>query len=352
MPPKIVIDCERLKHPHTGLYHFCYNLGKHLLTSSNSDTEQINFYLPENKKDIFGADKQCIIQKPWHKILLPNTSKYDVWHATHQDTDYFPQNRKIPLVLTIHDLNILHNKNKSEEKKKRFLHDLAKKIKRADHITFISTFTKNDALQYIDLTNKPNTVIYNGCNINELDNLLTPLNAPLVPFYFTIGTIAEKKNFHVLPALLVGNDRLLLIAGITQSKDYKQVIIQEAVKYGVENRVIFTESINENDKQWYYKNCEAFLFPSLTEGFGLPVVEAMFFGKPIFLSTFTSLPEIGGDMAYYFNSFSKEAMQLTLKQGLLHYKNINPIEKIKSRASLFSWQKAAEQYLKIYKSLF
>ena len=352
MPAKIILDCERMKYPHTGLYHFCHNLSKHLLASSNPEKEEINFFLPANLKNVFGADKQYIIQKPWHKILLPNTQNYNVWHATHQDTDYFPQNKKIPLVLTIHDLNIIHNKSKSEEKKKKFLKDLAKKIKRADHITFISNFTKNDALQYVDIGNKPSTVIYNGCNIEATENLLSPLNYPTVPFYFTIGTIAEKKNFHVLPALLVGNDRLLIIAGITQSKEYKQLIIKEAIKHGVENRVIFTDAINENDKQWYYKNCEAFVFPSLTEGFGLPVVEAMFYGKPIFLSTFTSLPEIGGDVAYYFNSFLKEDMQSTVEQGLLHYKNTNQAEKIKARSSLFSWKHAAEQYLQVYRSLY
>lgn len=352
MPARIIIDCERLKHPHTGLYHFCYNLGKHLMAGTNPEKEEINFFLPANVQDIFGVNTKCIIQKPWHKLILPNTGKYDVWHATHQETDYFPRNRKIPLVLTIHDLNILHNKKKSEKKKKKFLQDLAKKVKRADHITFISSFTKNDALQYIDIANKPSTVIYNGCNIETINNLLTPVNAPSVPFYFTIGTIAEKKNFHVLPALLVGNDRLLIIAGITQSKQYKQVIIEEAIKYGVEKRVILIGSVNENDKQWYYKNCEAFLFPSLTEGFGLPVVEAMYFGKPIFLSTCTSLPEIGGEMAYYFNSFSKNDMQLTVQQGLQQYKNSNPAEKIKARAALFSWKQAAEQYLQVYRSLY
>ena len=352
MPAKIIIDCERLKHPHTGLYHFCYNLGKNLLANSDPETEEINFYLPKNIKDIFGENKKCIIQQPWHKLVLPNTGKYDVWHATHQDSDYFPHNRKIPLVLTIHDLNILHNNKKSEEKKKRFLEDLAKKVKRSDHITFISSFTKTDALQYIDIENKPSTVIYNGCNIETIDNLSTPVNTPAGQFYFTIGTIAEKKNFHVLPALLVGNDRLLIIAGITQSKEYKQVIIEEAIKYGVEKKVIFTGSINENDKQWYYTNCEAFLFPSLTEGFGLPVVEAMYFGKPIFLSTCTSLPEIGGDIAYYFKTFLPEDMQLTVQQGLQHYKNTNPAEKIKARSALFSWKQAALQYLQVYRSLY
>jgi glycosyltransferase involved in cell wall biosynthesis len=176
----------------------------------------------------------------------------------------------------------MHNTNKTDKKKKKFLHEVEKKIKRASHVTFISSFTKEDVQQYIDLTNKPATVIYNGCNIEAINDLKEPLTAPQTPFLFTIGTITDKKNFHVLPVLLAGNDRLLIIAGITQSEAYKQLIIQEAIKYKVEKRVIFTGPITENDKQWYLKNCEAFVFPSLTEGFGLPVVEAMYFGKPIF----------------------------------------------------------------------
>ena len=149
-----------------------------------------------------------------------------------------------------------------------------------------------------------------------------------------------------MPALLAGNDRLLVIAGITQSELYKQKIIQEAIKHQVEKRVIFTGSISENDKQWYFKNCEAFVFPSLTEGFGLPVVEAMF------LSTHTSLPEIGGSVAYYFNSFDKEDMQQTIRQGLQHYHSTGASESVKARASLFSWKEAALKYLEVYRSLY
>jgi glycosyltransferase involved in cell wall biosynthesis len=186
----------------------------------------------------------------------------------------------------------------------------------------------------------------------EIKEPVAPLAAPQVPFFFTIGTITEKKNFHVLPALLAGTDGILIIAGITQSEAYKQKIIQEAVKHQVEKRVIFTGPITENDKQWYLKNCEAFVFPSLTEGFGLPVVEAMFFGKPIFLSTYTSLPEIGGSVAYYFGSFAKDDMQQTIQQGLLHYHSTGASESIKARALIFSWKEAALKYLEVYRSLY
>lgn len=352
MPANILIDCERMKYPHTGLYHYCYNLGKNLVENYNHDTEKIQFFLPEKEGDIFGKDEIYIHQKSWHKLLLPTTRQINVWHATHQDTDYYPMHRKVPVVLTIHDLNVLHNTTKTDLKKKRFIKEIEKKINRADHVTFISSFTKGDVQQHFDLSNKPSTVIYNGCNIVEIENPTAPLNAPPAPFLFTIGTITDKKNFHVLPALLAGNDRILVIAGITQSEPYKQKIIQEAIKHNVEKRVIFTGPITENDKQWYLKNCEAFVFPSLTEGFGLPVVEAMFFGKPIFLSTYTSLPEIGGTAAYYFNSFDKDDMQQTIQLGLQHYHSTGASESIKARALIFSWKEAAIKYLEVYRSLY
>ncbi len=77
----------------------------------------------------------------------------------------------------------------------------------------------------------------------------------------------------------------------------------------------------------------------------------MHFGKPVFTSVETCLPEIGGDAAYYFNSFDAEAMQCKLAAGLHHYKETNPVDKIKQRASFFSWHKAAKQFFDIYNLL-
>jgi glycosyltransferase involved in cell wall biosynthesis len=352
MPANIIIDCERMKYHHTGLYHYCYNLGKNLVENYNPQNETLQFFLPEKEGAVFGKNAQYLHQKNLHKLVLPSTNKINVWHTTHQDTGYYPQHRKVPVVLTIHDLNVLHNTAKADFKKQRFINETAKKINRADHLTFISSFTKTDVEQYFDIANKPSAIIYNGCNIMEIENPSAPPVAPQLPFLFTIGTVTDKKNFHVLPALLTGNNRMLIISGITQSEIYKQKIIHEAVKHKVENRVIFTGPVTESDKQWYLKNCEAFVFPSLTEGFGLPVVEAMFFGKPIFLSACTSLPEIGGDAAYYFSSFDKETMQQTLEKGLQHYTATSPADNIKARAAMFSWKEAALKYLAIYRSLY
>ena len=117
------------------------------------------------------------------------------------------------------------------------------------------------------------------------------------------------------------------------------------------DRVVFTGAVSENDKQWYMQHCLAFVFPSLAEGFGLPVVEAMYFGKPLLLSSLSSLPEVGGDIAYYFNNFEPAHMQQVLADSLQHYATTKPAEAIKARAQRFSWQAAAKQYLDIYHSL-
>ena len=352
MAAKIIIDCERMKYPHTGLHSYCINLVPALQKIFQPDLEQLSFFLPKELNGYFGKNEEYLFQHSIQKLILPSLKKYSVWHAPQQDSSYYPSKNKLPVVLTIHDINIMHNADKSSAKKKNYIQQLKKKIHRASHVAFISNFTSNDVQQYIDLSNKPFSVVYNGCTIREIIPLQEPANKPAAPFYFTLSTIMKKKNMHVLPALLAGNNMLLLISGITSSEAYKQQIIAEAVKHGVEKRLIFTGPITENDKQWYLKNCTAFLFPSLTEGFGAPVVEAMYFGVPIFLSRFTSLPEIGGDVCYYFPSFEKDVMQQTIQNGLQHYKNSNAAEQIKKRAAQFSWHNAATDYLNIYRSLY
>lgn len=352
MPKKIIIDCERMKYPHTGLHSYCINLMPALQKLVQPHLEELSFFLPKEQNGVFGKDADYLFQHSIQKLILPSLKKFSVWHSTHQDSDYYPSKNKLPVVLTIHDINIMHNADKTSAKRNHYIQQLKKKIRKANHVTFISNFTSNDVKKYIDLGDKPFSVVYNGCTIREIDSLKIPAIKPVAPFYFTISTIIKKKNMHVLPCLLVGNDRLLVISGITQSESYKKEIIAEAVKHGVEKRLIFTGAITENDKQWYLKNCEAFLFPSLTEGFGVPVVEAMYFGVPIFLSLLTSLPEIGGDVCYYFPSFEKDVMQQTIQNGLEHYRNSNAAEQIKKRAGMFSWSNAATDYLNIYRSLY
>lgn len=210
----------------------------------------------------------------------------------------------------------------------------------------ISNFVAADVVQHFPQTADKIRVIYNGA-----DKLLPtpghqPAYVPKKTFLFTIGMLTAKKNFHVLPGLLVGNDMELIISGI--DTPYRDKIITEAKQLGCANRVIITGPITDADRAWYYEHCEAFVFPSLTEGFGLPVIEAMHFGKPVFLSKYTSLPEVGQDKAYYFDSFNAESMRRVFASGMDDFKTNNRAQLIKQHAATFSWKKTAQQYLKLY----
>lgn len=348
---KIIFDCERMKYPHTGLYHFCHHLGNALKEEIQKENGEICFYVPETAKEDFGLNASVIIQKSIHKFWHPSTAGFQIWHSTFQGTNYFPTSKKIKKVLTVHDLNFLYNEKKSVQKKERELKKLQQKLDQADAIVAISNFVLNDMKAHLTFNHKKSSVIYNGCNFSDISKSQAPLITPTRPYLYTIGTITEKKNFHVLPALLKSFDGALIISGITQSNDYKQKIIDEAKKHGVQDRVLFTGSVSEEEKMWYMENCELFVFPSLAEGFGLPVVEAMYLGTPVLLSRHTSLPEIGGDVASYFDSFEPEEMGSTLKKVFSQRSSAEKTaEKLISQAKLFSWQQAANSYIHLYNS--
>lgn len=353
MPKQIVLDCERMKYPNTGLYHYCFQLAQALQRNADPQKEQLNLYIREASMPDFGNGFSFIPQHSLHKFWLPVKKSYAVWHATYQATQYFPFRKKVPVVLTVHDLNFLYDENKEAAKREKYLRQHAKKIKYADHVVAISDYVLQDIKKHFDVGAKSCSVIHNGCNISPLvEPAISSTNMPATPFLYTIGTIVDKKNFHVLPPLLENNNRLLIISGIVQSEAYRSRIIETARRYGVESRLVFTGAVTEAEKYWYMKNCEAFVFPSLAEGFGLPVIEAMYFGRPVILSTHTSLPEIGGDDAYYFPNFEPGSMQQVLENSLVQYNNSNPALKIKQRAGMFNWNDAVKKYLDVYRSLY
>jgi glycosyltransferase involved in cell wall biosynthesis len=307
------------------------------------------YYVPSDYVGFWKDEVDYLRYKPFHKLCFPKIRTTDVWHVTHQGSQYVPRSKKIKKVLTIHDLNFLYEK-KAAAKIKKYIRLCQKSVDQSDHIVTISEYARQDILTHLNVGAKPVTVIHNGCMVKLYPEYDYPSYQPEKPFLFSLGVVLPKKNFHVLPALLAGNDYELLIAGNIVS-DYNRKIIEEAKRFGVENRVKILGSIADEDKYWYLKNCSAFLFPSLAEGFGIPAIEAMHFGKPVLLSTRTSLPEIGGPYAYYFRSFDVNDMRYTFAESMKHYEETAPMQKIIDYASQFDWNESAKKYWSIYKSL-
>jgi len=345
---KIVFDAERMKYPYTGLFEYCLQLGE-ALRETAAENDQLAFYIPEADEKCFSGNIEGLKQKSLHKFLFPTYKGIDVWHTTYQTSSYMPKDQKIKKILTVHDLNFLYEKE-SLKKQHRYLKKVQQNIDRADHIVAISEFSKKEILENLETNGKPVSVIYNGCVLTTFPNYINEQISNSRPYLFSLGTVIPKKNFHVLIPLLQGNQYDLIIAG-KANENYKQQILAEATKYGLSNRVKIIGPISNEDKYLYYKYCEAFLFPSIAEGFGIPVIEAMSFGKPVFLSTRTSLPEIGSNLAYYFEHFEPADMQEVFKQGMTHYQQTKPSSKIMAHAAQFTWAKSAAAYWQIYRSL-
>jgi glycosyltransferase involved in cell wall biosynthesis len=206
-------------------------------------------------------------------------------------------------------------------------------------------------LTQLDIKNKPVHVIHNGTHNVAIPPAMPSGYKPAKPFIFTMGYLNRKKNFHTLIPLLKNNNYDLIVAGKLDENDYVQKMRLLSRKAGVSDRLHILGPVSESDKAWYLKNCMAFMLPSLAEGFGAPVVEAMQFGKPLFLSNRTSLPEIGTDTAFYFNHFEEEHMQLVFNDGLKEYHRNGLADKIIARGNEFNWNEKAEKYIEVYQSM-
>lgn len=351
--PRIFIDAERLRDPYSGLGQFCLHLG-HELVRYNPDPERykLTFGVPKAETGVFG-DGVDYHPVSWYDRLW-RSGEYNLWHGLHQDVATLPAS-STRFVLTIHDLNFLERTDYSATKKTNRLTTLQRKLNRATALTTISAYTASVVRQHLRVPDtKPLQVIHNGAAVNPDGVSVRPgfAREGEPPFFLCLGVIQPKKNAHVLlPLLQAFPDYRLILAG-DPTHDYALHIRQQAVKLGVSEQLIMPGTVSQEEKAWLYAHCEAFLFPSLSEGFGLPVVEAMQFGKPVFLSNRTSLPEIGGRDAFYFESFEPDDMVNVFREGMMQFHE-DPLraDRLRWHARKFSWQKAAKAYWELYTDL-
>ncbi len=350
MTYQVLVDLGKLKRLYSGLGQYSLYFGKTLSRTYYEDLHW-NFLTPSRFIKKFGNQ--------WHyenlsfqRRYFPASCKpYHLWHAIHQDSAYFPGNIDIPYILTIHDLNFLKEKNSFIAGQR--LRKLQEKVNRASIVTFISHYTASVAFKHLSLEKKNTRVIYNGVDIETGKKVKKPAFLPTGKFLFSIGMVLEKKNFHVLIDLMQYlPDYNLIIAG-DKSDFYAHRIEREIRKRKLEKRILLPGIITHEEKIYLYKHCEAFVFPSKMEGFGLPVIEAMRFGKPVFTSNFSSLPEIGDQYAFYWDSFQPEAMHAVFSQKMsLFKKNRRELsENMIDYSRRFKWEESISRYTALYEQV-
>ena len=354
---KIFLETHNIKNLNTGFGQFNFNLAKAL----SNETEFINEH-----EVILNCDNDRVRKELGESLsyntYLPITrysffrikKNFSLWHSVNQNTKIEPATNNIPYLLTIHDVNFLEEETGSKLEFR--INQFKNKIKRSSAIVYISEFAKTSTHEHFNIPNIPEYVIYNGNNLNNYSKHSETICTGFIPdkpFIFSIGQVVEKKNFHTLIEMLrFTTDVQLVIAGEMKSQ-YAETLKEKVKLYGLENRVFLLGTISESDKIYYYKNCLALGFPSLREGFGLPVLEAMTFGKPVFLSNKTSLPEIGGQNSFYWDNFDPEYMATIFNEGINQFNENKEmyISAYKQHAQKFTWENAAKEYMTFYKSI-
>jgi len=297
-----------------------------------------------------------VINNQGESERLLKKQDFDVFHPTYYEPYFLKYLQKKPFVLTVYDMIHEHFPNyfKANDQTRVWKKQL---IENAAIIIAISENTKQDILKFTDADPDRIHVIYLGNPFEHINHeQSTPGPDVLLfekPYLLFVGDRSRYKNFDFfiesVAEMLFKHDELHVIcAGSSPFTNEEKKLLKNL---NISHKVHHIK-INDTILKNLYQNARAFVFPSIYEGFGLPILEAFSCGCPAIISKSSSLPEIGGDGAIYFNPSDKESIILAIENVLFNERNRdNLIEKGYDRLKFFSWEKTANKTKKNYENL-
>ena len=299
----------------------------------------------------------------WHRLKIPLpvetfTGNIDLYHAT--DFVLPPTHPKTRTILQVHDLSFVRVPETASPRLKAYLDRVVPaSAQRADHIIADSQATKDDLQSLYGIPANKMTVLHGG-----VDARFTPANREAIQavrekyqldqwtFILSVGTVQPRKNYERLIQALArlrqnGYDIHLVIAG---GKGWLDDPIYRMIDTtGMHSYVHFIGFVDDNDMPAHYSAADCFAFPSLYEGFGLPVLEAMACHTPVLTSTVSSLPEAAGNAAVLVDPYDLDAIIDGLEQIISDTTLRNLlIEQGAQQASQFTWRVSARKLYEIY----
>jgi len=307
-------------------------------------------------------------KKMWTQFALPlnlflERSKPSVFFSP---SHYAPRFSPIPTAISIMDLSYIHFPELFTK------HDLYQLVnwtkysaKNAQKIFTISNYSRDDIIKIYG--KNPKDVITTYLGIKEIKNMPIRQAQDKIDimdelgkkfgidwrYILFVGTLQPRKNIEKLvEAFSKIKDKNIKLVIVGKKGWLWEGIVGAPERYKVSERVKFLDFVGDKDLPGLYKNATCFVLPSLYEGFGLPVLEAMQFGCPVLASNVSSLPEVGGDAAVYFDPQSAEDIAQKLDKVLSDEKlREEMIEKGKIQVKKFSWEKTAKETLSVLENL-
>ena len=351
------------------------------LQKLDHENEYVIFVKPDEDKNTLKASANFKIVEldggpypTWEQVALPKAAKKEGCDILHCTSNTAPVFLGMPLITTLHD--IIYMESISIFKKggtwyqkignlyRRFV--VPRVVNKSDSIITVSEFEKNRIADFFNIPKSDNRLIaiYNGVteyfrkidNQDELDRVKQLYSLP-DKFLFFLGNTDPKKNTSgVLKAFSnyrkkYNDDMYLVMLDFEESALSK--ILNDIGDNELRSRIILTGYVVNTDLPAIYNLCNIFLYPSLRESFGIPMLEAMRCGVPVITSNTSSMPEVSGGAAYIVDPYKPEEITNAIIT-LLNNKELREelVKKGFEQSQKFSWKNMAQDVLELYKSVY
>ncbi len=306
----------------------------------------------------------------WGLCMLPIPYRFFFGGAdvTHFFNFLIPPFVKGKKVCTIHDLAFCAYPETVAKRTRMLLsRQLGRTVKRADSIVVVSDFTKRELIKYYPETDPDRVyVVYNGVDLSffyprefteRSSEVLGAYGLEKGKYFFYLGTIEPRKNL----ARAIEGYAIALKRARERGEElpdfvlggkcgwYYDEILSMAGELGIEEKVKFIGYVDRSSMVELYSHCSAFVFPSIYEGFGIPVAEAMACGAPVITADAASLPEVGGDAAIYCDPFSAQSISEAFERVYFDTELSRKCSEMgPMQAAKFTWESAAKELNRVY----
>lgn len=324
-------------------------------------------YCLEDTKNVHVIEIGINIYALWEQYYLPNAVRELNIELLHCTSNTAPLHCSVPIILTLHNIIFLEPRDRMNESMYQNMGWLYRKmvvpriLKKCRRIITVSNFEKNNIINTLGIPEKKMAMIYNGYTdwfkpTQDIEFIYRKyIDAP--SYFFFLGNTDPKKNTErTLIAYSRYLDRSqfkrkLLMADLDEQ--YLNYIIERNKIENIRDMIVMPGYIENQDLPYIYNNAFAFLYPSLRESFGIPLLEAMACGTPVITSNTSSMPEIGGPNAILINPENPDEitdMMIKLETDNDFYSRQEEIGL--HQAAMFSWRQTAENLLNLYEEVY
>ena len=335
-----------------------------LYTPKEKKNNRLSFLNKSN--NIFVRSPQSLINKAiksyWRSKSIVRdlfTNKIDIYHGLSHELPLGIEKTNIKTVVTIHDLIFIRYPHLFKMiDRKIYYRKFKSASQRANKVIAISQQTKQDIMDFFFIPEEKIEVVYQGCNIkfqqeiapDKKEEILKKYNLPS-EYLLNVGSIEERKNLLTILKTLkeLPNQKLLVIGS---GKAYKIKCLRYISENNLSDRVTFLTNLNLEEMAAIYQSAQMLIYPSIFEGFGIPILEALFSKTPVITSQGGCFAEAGGPKTKYINPLSVEQM----KAAILDIQNSTELkEEMASKgfeyALNFTDDKIAKNIMQVYTEL-